>query len=392
MRLHCVGWGGVPERPPRQEVNIPVRHAQLSGPVLSRLSACREKIQDLEMDGYLVTSRVDQYYLTRFNGEDGAALILPRQVHLVTDGRFKDEAASDAPWAKALVRTGSLIEAVARLVKRHRIRCLGFQPEALTVDTFGKLRKAIRPAKLKPAPGLVRDLRLIKDAGEVAAIERAARIAQDAFRHIVRRIRVGMTERDLAADLHHDMVRRGATDASFPIIVAEGLHAAFPHAVPGDRPIKVDSAVLIDWGATVDHYRSDLTRVVFIRRIPPRIGALYAQVLAAQEAAIAALAPGQRMCDVDAVARKRLREARLDRAFSHGLGHGLGLDIHEPPRLARKVEDPLQPGMVVTVEPGVYLPGVGGVRIEDDVLVTPDGCRLLTDLPKAIDAMVVDAR
>jgi Xaa-Pro aminopeptidase len=343
----------------------------------------------LGVDGYLVTSRVDQFYLTHFDGEDGAALILPRQVWIVTDGRFKDEAASSAPWARALVRTDSLIDAVARLVKRKRISRLGFQPEALTVEAFEKLRKAARPVKLVPAPGLTRQLRLYKDASEVAAIERAVEVAQDAFLHVMNRIRVGMTERQLAADLHHEMVRRGATDSSFPVIVAEGPNAAFPHAVPGDRKLQSGSAVLIDWGATVDHYRSDLTRVVFIRRIPPRIRKLYTQVLAAQEAAIAAVAPGKRMCDVDAVARNVLKRARLDKAFSHGLGHGLGLDIHEAPRLSRRIKDRLEPGMVVTVEPGVYLPGVGGVRIEDDVLVTPYGYRTLTSLPKDIDAMVV---
>lgn len=355
----------------------------------ARLSACRKKIQDSGVDGYLLTSRTDQYYLTHFDGEDGAALVLPHQVWLITDGRFKDEAAQHAPWAKALIRNGSLVEAIAQLAKKHRLARLGFQPEAMTVELHAKLRKALKKTRLVPLPPVIRQLRLYKDETEIAELERAADVAQEAFRKVTRRIKLGMTESELAADLQHEMLRLGATGASFPIIIAEGENAAFPHAVPGQRKIKAGSAVLIDWGATVNHYRSDLTRVVFIRRIPPRMGRLYTHVLAAQEAAIAALAPGKRMCDVDAVARNILKRARLDRAFSHGLGHGLGLDIHEAPRLSKKVKDRLEPGMVVTVEPGVYLPGVGGIRIEDDVLMTPGGCRVLTSLPKALDAMVL---
>lgn len=367
------------------------RREQPADAIAARLAACREKILDLKADGYLVTNRTDQYYLTHFDGEDGAALILPKDVHLVTDGRFKDEAAVYAPWAKALVRDGALVDALQKLCKRLRLKKLAFQPETLTVEMFDKLKKALTGIKLVPALGLARDLRIRKDSTEVASIQKAVVIAQDAYREVTRRIRIGMTERELAADLLNEMLRRGATGSSFPIIIAEGANAAFPHAVPGDRQIREGSAVLIDWGATVNHYRSDLTRVIFIRRIPPRIGGMYEHVLAAQEAAIAAIRPGKRMCDIDAVARNRLKEARLDRAFSHGLGHGLGLDIHEAPRLTRKIEDLLEPGMVVTVEPGVYLPDIGGVRIEDDVLVTPEGCRVLTSLPKDLDSAVVQA-
>jgi Xaa-Pro aminopeptidase len=198
-----------------------------------------------------------------------------------------------------------------------------------------------------------------------------------------------MTERELAAELGHEMARLGATEPSFPIIVAEGANAAFPHAVPGDRRLREGSAVLIDWGATVDHYRSDLTRVIFIRRIPPRFRRMYLSVLAAQREGIAAIKPGVRMCDVDGKARRVLKRAGMGRQFSHGLGHGIGLDIHEAPRLSAREKEPLEAGMVVTVEPGVYLPGIGGIRIEDDVLVTDTGQRALTSLPTEIDEMVV---
>jgi Xaa-Pro aminopeptidase len=362
------------------------------GPALChfrRLKACTDKIQRKALDGYLVTNRTDQYYLTGFDGEDGAVLLLPDRVCLITDGRFKDEVVIDAPWATAVVRTGSLPEAIERLVRRYRVRRLGFQPELLSVQSHAILRRRLRPARLVPLPDLVTQLRLLKDEGEVAALEKAARVAEDAFRTLLRKLRPGMTEIEVAARLEYEMHRRGASGPSFPTIVAEGPNSALPHARPGDRRIRVGSALLIDWGATVDRYRSDLTRVVFIRRIPPRFRRMYENVLAAQAEAIEAVAPGVRMCDVDARARRLLTRAGMGRQFSHGLGHGVGLDIHEAPRLAKKVTDRLAAGMVVTAEPGVYYPGVGGVRIEDDVLVTEKGHRIMTSLPKELDDMVI---
>lgn len=357
-----------------------------------RIECCREQIRRRGMDGFLVTNRVDQFYLTEFDGEDGAALVLPRRVYLLTDGRFAEEAGKKAPWATAVIRTGSLKDALARLTRRHRMRKLGFQPEHLTVSDFGAFRKAVAPTKLRGLGRVASALRLKKDETEVAAIREAIRIAETAFRTVIGRMRLGMTERQIAAELLFEMTRLGARGASFPIIVAEGPNSSLPHAKPGERRIGVGSAVLIDWGAIAEGYCSDLTRVVFVRRIPPRFQRMYEKVLAAQLEGIRAIAPGVRMCDVDGKARKVLAKAGMGRRFTHGLGHGLGLDIHEAPRLARKVTDRLEPGMVVTVEPGVYFPGIGGVRIEDDVLVTETGAEVLTSLPKNLDAMVVQAR
>ncbi len=354
-----------------------------------RLNTLRTRIHQKSLGGYLVNNPIDQFYLTGFDGEDGAALVTPQQVFLVTDGRFKDEVKVAAPWATAVVRTGSLSEAIQRVTRKLRIKRLGFQPEALTVHYHRLLQRAVRPARLIPVPQVMHDLRIIKDAGEIGAIEKAGEVAEAAFKAVTRRIRLGMTERELAAELQHELLRRGASSPSFPIIVAEGLNSAFPHAKPGNRKIQAGSAVLIDWGATVDHYRSDLTRMIFIRKIPPRFRRMYEPVLAAQLAGISAIRPDVRMCDVDAKARNLLKRAGMARQFSHSLGHGLGLDIHEAPRLAKRITDPLKVGMVVTVEPGVYFPGVGGVRIEDDVVVTADGCRLLTSLPKDLESAIV---
>jgi Xaa-Pro aminopeptidase len=368
------------------------KHRSLTPPtvIAERLRACRAKIQEKSVSGYLITSRVDQFYLTGFDGEDGAALILPDRVYLLTDGRFKEEAQRNVPWAKAVVRTkGPLVDSLVKVVRRHKLERLAFQPAALSVAAYRTFQKALRPTRLVAMPDVVDELRLTKDPSEVAALERAIDVAEASFQAVIRRIKPGWTEAQLAAELEYDMLSRGASGPSFPTIVAEGPNASLPHYRPGDRRIEVGSAVLIDWGATVDHYRSDLTRVVFIRRIPPRFRRMYADVLAAQEAGIRSIRPGVRACDVDGAARRSLKKAGVDKYFAHGLGHGLGLDVHEPPRLAMKMEGPLRAGMVVTVEPGVYFPGVGGVRIEDDVLVTADGCRMLTHLPREIDSMVV---
>ncbi len=356
-----------------------------------RLESCRETLRHRGLDGILVTNRVDQFYLTEFDGEDGAAIVLPSRVYLLTDGRFAEEADRTAPWAKIVVRTRALKDAIAQASRQSRIRRLGFQPEHMSVAMLTDLRKVLKSTKLVPLPRAVSALRLTKDKTEIAAIEESIRIAEAAFRKVVSRIRVGMTELDLAADLQHEMIRLGASGASFPIIVAEGPNSSLPHAKPGTRQIGVGSAVLIDWGAVFGHYCSDLTRVVFIRRIPPRFRRMYESVLAAQLAAISAIRPGVRMCDVDAKARNLLAKAGMGRRFTHSLGHGLGLDIHEAPRLAKKVTDRLESGMVVTAEPGVYIPGVGGVRIEDDILVTEAGARVLTSLPKDLNAMIVRA-
>ena len=232
-------------------------------------------------------------------------------------------------------------------------------------------------------------MRTCKDAAEIDTISQAIRIAQDAFKATCRSIRVGQTEKQIAARLEYEMQKRGSGKAAFPTIVAEGPNAALPHAFPGGRRVKRGSAILFDWGATFPFYCSDLTRVVFVGRIPPKIRRIYGIVQEAKEKATAAIRPGARMCDVDAVARSHIKQAGFGKYFGHGLGHGLGLNVHEAPSLSWRSKEKLQAGMVVTVEPGIYLPNVGGVRIEDDVLVTADGCRVLSWLSTAPESAVL---
>jgi Xaa-Pro aminopeptidase len=275
------------------------------------------------------------------------------------------------------------------LVKKLRVRKVGFQADNLPVATANTFRKVVRPARLLVEPGLVAKMRLLKQADELRRIRKAVDVAQQAYRKTLRSIRVGQTELDIAARLEFEMKKRGSQRPSFDSIVAEGPNAALPHAVPGKRKVRSGSALLFDWGAQVDWYCSDITRVAFVDRIPPRLSRVYDIVLEAQLNAIEAVEPGAELAAVDAVARKHIKRAGYGKYFGHGLGHGLGMYVHEAPSVRWSSTGELEPGMVVTIEPGIYLPGVGGVRIEDDVLVTERGHRVLTTLSKDRQAAVI---
>jgi Xaa-Pro aminopeptidase len=293
----------------------------------------------------------------------------------------------------AVIRTGRMLDAIAEALKGRGVRRLAFESSHMTVAMKDDLDCALRGQRLVAlAPHTCQGLREVKDSGELAAIGKAAAAAQGAFGTLIARGRaafVGKTERQIAAELDHLMRLAGAERCSFETIVACGANAALPHYRPQDVRIKANDCVLIDWGAVVAGYCSDLTRVVFTGRIPPQIARIYEVALRAQAAGIAAVRVGVTGEAADAAARELIVAAGFGEAFNHSLGHGLGLEVHEWPRLGRKVTEPLRAGMVVTVEPGIYLPGVGGVRIEDDVLVTASGPRRLTTLPASMEAMIL---
>jgi len=360
--------------------------------VAGRLRECRKQMAKHRIGAYLVSSRWDGYYLTGFTGEDSAVLILPRAVHVISDGRFDESINQECPWAKRWIRKGSLNAEIANVCKELKLRSVAIQADKRTVAEQEEVRKLRKGARFTTARPILAQMRRCKDDSELATMRHAIRVAEEAFTATRATIRVGQTELEIAARLEYEMKRRGASGPSFPTICAEGANAALPHAHTGHRKIKADSAILIDWGARVGHYCSDLTRVVFMGRIPSKLGEVYSIVLDAQQRAIKAIRPGARMCDVDAVARKFIAQAGLEKEFNHGLGHGLGLDIHEPPSLSWRSKEKLTAGMTVTVEPGVYLAGLGGIRIEDDVLVTEGGCRVLTSLSTSLKDAVIKAR
>jgi Xaa-Pro aminopeptidase len=258
----------------------------------------------------------------------------------------------------------------------------------MSVKDHAKLGEMLRDGvELVPAAGLIERLRAVKDESELDAIRAAARLGDDALVEVLGRGLVGRTEREVALDLEFTMRRMGAEAASFPPIVAAGEHGALPHATPRDVTIPSGTMCVVDWGAQLDGYASDCTRTYATGEIDPRDGGVYALVLRAQEAALEAVRPGPTGREVDAVARAIIDAAGHAEHFGHGLGHGVGLAVHEGPRLSKQGDAALEAGMVVTVEPGVYVPGAVGVRIEDLVIVTEDGAEVVSSLPKDLEVI-----
>ncbi len=350
------------------------------------------------LDAVLINGVQDVSYLSGFSGEDSMLVVGKNWACLLTDGRFGEQAQWECPGCEIRVRTGeSLSVAAATVMKTHRARRLGIQAEYLTVAQHNALQKAMveiagKSARTLLLTELVLNLRSCKDDGEVRAIRKAIVVAEKAFLELIGRGAkwfVGRTERQVAAELEHLMKDGGASDPSFESIIGTGAHGSLCHYRPGDTKIRRGEALLIDWGALVDGYCSDLTRVVFIDTIPPQMAQVYEAVRLAQEAGIAAIRPGATGKTVDLAARSVIEKAGYGDKFVHGVGHGLGRQVHELPGMGKLAKVRLKAGMVVTVEPGIYLPGIGGVRIEDDILVTPQGRKRLSTLPRDLESMVL---
>jgi Xaa-Pro aminopeptidase len=344
-----------------------------------------------KLDGLLVTNVHNVRYLTGFTGDDGILLVRPEETVLITDSRYAEQAEGEAPSVRLVVRRRGLMLTAGRLARREGIGRLGVEAREMPLASFDDLKANAGPVELRRTAGLVERLRAVKDATEIEAIRRAARIAEEAFEALVPQLRPGMTEMEAARRLDRGMEDRGAAGPAFPTIVAAGERSSLPHAPPTGRRLKRGEAVLFDWGARFGLYHSDLTRVLFLYRIPKLFRRLYPIVLEAQKRALGRLKAGRTAGAVDAAARDYLKSRRHRKHFGHSLGHGVGLEVHEAPSLAPGAETKLKAGMVVTVEPGVYLPGRGGVRIEDLVLVTRRGYESLTSTSKRLEAIPASA-
>ena len=360
----------------------------------ARLKPLRQRVRDAGHDAVLVINPVDTRYLTGFVGDDSWTLVPVKgtKVYVLSDARFDEQIAREAPHVNAVMRKRSLVDELKMLRDRLKLSRVAVQKGSLTVDRFDAIKKGLGARAVAAWDDGLITQRAVKDAGEVKLIAKAGKIQQAAFRELRDFIEPGQTESEVAAFLEYRMRCLGADGVSFPSIVAADANAALPHAIPGKTKIKKNGLVLIDWGAKFKGYCSDMTRVIFTGKGPSKeMRKVYQVVLDAQLAGIDACRPGVRLREVDAAARKVIVDAGYGDRFGHGLGHGIGLDIHEDPRLSHLADAQavLEPGQVVTVEPGVYLPGVGGVRIEDDVLITGRGHRVLTDLPKAIESATI---
>jgi Xaa-Pro aminopeptidase len=339
-------------------------------------------LENRELDAMLVTSPASVRYLTGFTGSNGVLLVLPGEAVFFTDPRYAIQSAGEISCRTQVAR-GPILPAVANTVAARRIRRLGFERAHLSYDGFDLLRTNLPlNASLEPVSGWLEAHRMLKSEAEIDLIRRSVATNSKAFELAARRIRPGMREQDLAAEIEHQMRRLGAEKPSFETIVASGERSALPHAHPTAAVFKPRQLMLIDMGAFQDGYASDMTRMLFLGTPGARVKRLYRAVLEAQLAAIDAVRPGVTANRVDRAARDVLKAHKLERTFVHSTGHGLGLEIHELPRIGKKDKTALAPGMAITIEPGVYLEGFGGIRIEDTVVVTPSGCEVLTPTPK----------
>ncbi|MFQ5733441.1 MAG: M24 family metallopeptidase [Planctomycetaceae bacterium] len=354
----------------------------------TRRQGLLEKLRDVSADALLVSNVTNVTYLTGFTGDSSYLLLGPDVERLISDTRYSEQIAEECPGLETYIRDAreEIHVSAGKVVKEQRLKTVGFESDSVTVGLLEKLRQEARSVAWTPTETLVEALREIKDDAEIAEIRRAIDLAQRGFRFFTAMLTPDMTEKQAAHELEHAIRRFGGEGVAFDSIVAVGDRAALPHYRPSNRRIQEAEFVLLDWGAlSSGGYRSDLTRVISTAKIRPELEKVYRVVLSAQLAAIGEMAPGVDCKDVDAAARGVIEQAGYGDHFGHGLGHGIGLDIHEGPRMSPISKAVLQPGMVVTVEPGVYLPGWGGVRIEDDVLITEAGCEVLSSVPKHPD-------
>lgn len=351
-----------------------------------RRSAFRRRLKKDGLDAFLITNDRDIRYLTGYPGEDCWAVVTAKRIYLISDFRYEESLRPFRSVARVVMRTESLAHNVRDIVKGDRITSLGIESEYMTVALRGALAKLVGARTLVNTRGVLLEQRMIKDSSEIKTIRKAIRIAQDALTATLAEFEPGETEAHFAARLEFEARARGADGLSFTPIIAGQANGSKPHYTPSPKVrITRRKPLLIDWGVQVDGYISDMTRTYGVGSMPAKVREIYQIVLDAHLAAIDAIRPGVRLRDVDSTARDLIRDAGYGDAFGHGLGHGIGLNVHELPSLSQRSGDAvLEAGMVVTVEPGIYLPGIGGVRIEDDIEVTAKGHRNLSNYPKAL--------
>lgn len=344
-----------------------------------RLGRFREWMREQDLGAMLVSSEANLRWLSNCSGE-GMLVIDAAGPLICTDSRYAVQAAEEAPGVEVAADGEHLKQAIERLAGCGAER-VGFEASHLSYASYQRLAEELEAAQLVPCRDEIRRLRMVKDSGEIELIRQAAGIADGAFERWRGELLPGITEREAALELHRLMVLAGAERPSFEIIVAAGPNGAKPHARPGEREIGEGDLVVVDWGAIVEGYCSDCTRTIVLGEPDERAREVWGAVREAQVAAIEGLSAGMECRKVDAIARDLLRERGWEREFGHGLGHGVGLAVHEAPTVGPRSEDLLEAGMVVTIEPGVYLEGWGGVRLEELVLVTDEGAEALTEAP-----------
>jgi Xaa-Pro aminopeptidase len=349
-----------------------------------RLKKLQAEIRGRRVGAFLVTNLHNIRYLVGYSGSNGLLMVHSGEALFLTDFRYQEQAREEVRGCQTRISARDLFEDLPEVPQARRVRRLGFEPESLTYAQFSRLRKKLRHARWIPLARPVEQFRRIKDREELHLIRRAAAIADRAFKESLPLVQPGVRERDLAAELDYRLRRLGATAPAFETIVASGPRSALPHATPTSRRIRKGDFIVFDLGAQFGGYCSDMTRTVLVGKPTARHREVYELVLRAQAAALKAARAGVKAALVDRAARQIIEQAGYGKNFGHALGHGVGLEVHELPGLSSRSENTLEKDEVVTIEPGVYVPGWGGVRIEDLVRVTKGGCEILTSTTKRL--------
>lgn len=354
----------------------------VNGPnFVAHLGRFQRALKTLPADGYLLTNPADLWYVSGYHQEGYYGLIAERHAWAFVPPLLSDQVRETVQGFEVVVgvKRGQFHDQLHRVLERYRVHRLAYDPSHVSEALSQELRQRHRGIRWVRAPAVGVRLREVKEAGEICAMREAGRLAVLGVEHLARRcLKVGVRECELAAEFERFIRRHGASKASFDIIVASGPNTAFPHYITGNRIIQKNEVVLFDVGCIVQGYCSDLTRTVFLGTIPQKLRTIYRVVARAQQTGLAAVRAGVRASRVDREARRVISQAGYGPQFIHSTGHGVGIEIHESPAVSPAGRTVLQPGMVITVEPGIYLPGLGGVRIEDTVLVTQDGWERLT--------------
>jgi Xaa-Pro aminopeptidase len=350
----------------------------------ARRKTLAAQFERLGVEAFLVTALPNVRYLTGFTGSNAMLWAGPGKPVLFTDPRYGIQA-SQQTNCRVRITKGPLEKAVGSMLRRQSIRSLAFEADRTFCSTYDLLRNHIpRKIGIVPASGVLDNLRSVKDATEIELIRQSVNLCSKAFARAVKKIRPGISELELAGEIDHQMRRLGAEGSAFETIVAFGERTALPHAEPTNRVLNSNELILVDMGAMRSGYASDMTRMAWAGRPSRKAQKLHGAVLEAQLAALDAIRPGVTAAAIDLRARQVLKRHGLDHLFVHSTGHGLGLEIHEPPRIGRGGGTRIERGMAITVEPGVYMEGFGGIRIEDTVVVTDTGCEVLTPTPKEL--------
>ncbi|TCT26937.1 Xaa-Pro aminopeptidase [Melghiribacillus thermohalophilus] len=351
---------------------------------MGRLEQLRQLLKEQNLEGLIITSPKNRRYMTGFTGTAGIVFVTLDEAIFMTDFRYTEQANEQARGYKVIEHKGPIEKEVAAQINSSGLKRVGFEKEHMTFSTYEKYQQLLEKIDFVPVSGLVENLRLIKTEDEIKIIKEACEIADAAFDHILSYIKPGVKEIDISNELEFFMRKMGATSSSFDIIVASGYRSALPHGVASEKRIENGELVTLDFGAYYKGYCSDITRTVAVGEISGELKKIYDIVLKAQLRGIGGLKAGMTAKQADDLTRDYIQEQGYGDYFGHSTGHGIGLDVHEGPGLSFRSEQVLKPGMVVTVEPGIYVPGVGGCRIEDDTVITENGNERLTKSTKEL--------